>query len=285
MIARLCGAAANYCASQLPAASYQLPASSYQLPATSFQLRQSRAELESGRPSKHLRREGDDLHELPLAQLARHGPEHARANRLTFVVDQDRRIAIEPYVAAILAALLLPAIARSKHASKRVKCVQQLSQLNLALLIYADENEDEAPRRKITPSWVDALRTGEALGFFNATVAWNFTPEFIANNKALLEYAKKRYASLDFPAVTRLCEAFFKVEFTKRLSEIKVPTCIMVGELDRLKGIRYAEILKTNIAHAEYHVFRGAGHASCWERPQEFNSVVLGFLAKQLELL
>jgi pimeloyl-ACP methyl ester carboxylesterase len=55
----------------------------------------------------------------------------------------------------------------------------------------------------------------------------------------------------------------------------------MVGELDLLKGPHYAQILKTGIPHAEYHVLMGAGHASCWERPEEFNSIVLGFLAKQ----
>ncbi len=149
-----------------------------------------------------------------------------------------------------------------------------------SLLLMDTVSEVPADLRIIIQSWVDALKTSEALALFNATVPWNFSPEFIANNTALLEDAKKRYAFLDFPAIIRLCEAFYEVDFTKRLGEIKVPTCIMVGELDMLKGIRYAEILKKNIPHAEYHVLMGAGHASCWERPQEFNSVVLGFLAK-----
>jgi 3-oxoadipate enol-lactonase len=152
-------------------------------------------------------------------------------------------------------------------------------------LILIDTVSEVGPElRLVVQSWMDALRTGDALAFFNATVPWNFSPEFIAKNPALLEDAKKRYASLDFPAIIRLCEAFLKVDLTKRLGEIKAPTCIMAGELDLLKGIRYAEILKRNIPHAEYHVLTGAGHASCWERPQEFNSVMLGFLSKQAGL-
>lgn len=150
-----------------------------------------------------------------------------------------------------------------------------------SLVLMDTVSEVPADMRIIIQSWVDALKTGDALAFFNVTVPWNFSPEFIAKNTTLLEDAKKRYALLDFPAIIRLCETFFEVNFTERLSEIKVPTCIIVGELDLLKGIRYAEILKKNIPHAEYHVLMGAGHASCWERPQEFNSVVLGFLAKQ----
>jgi len=150
-----------------------------------------------------------------------------------------------------------------------------------SLILMDTVSEIGAELRSIIQSWVDALKTGDALAFFNATVPWNFSPEWIAANTPILEDAKKRYTLLDFPAIIRLCEAFFEVDFTERLGEIQAPTCIMVGEKDLLKGTRYAEILKKNIPHAEYHVLMGTGHASCWERPQEFNSVLLGFLAKQ----
>jgi pimeloyl-ACP methyl ester carboxylesterase len=149
-------------------------------------------------------------------------------------------------------------------------------------LILVDTVSEIGPElRLIVQSWVDALRMGDALAFFNATVPWNFSPGWIAANNPILEDAKERYKLLDFPAVIRLCEAFFDVDFTERLGEIKVPTCIMVGELDLLKSPRYAQILKKGIPHAEIHMLIGAGHASCWERPEEFNSIVLGFLAKQ----
>jgi pimeloyl-ACP methyl ester carboxylesterase len=132
----------------------------------------------------------------------------------------------------------------------------------------------------VIASWIDALNSGDPLAFYNATVPWNFSPEFIANNELLLEDAKKRYALLDFEAVASLCEAFLEVDFTKRLNEITQPTCIIVGQQDLVKGPSYARLLKENIPHAELHILDGAGHASCWERPAEFNSIVLGFLAR-----
>lgn len=133
----------------------------------------------------------------------------------------------------------------------------------------------------VISSWLEAARSGDSDAFFNLTVPWNFSPEFISANQELLAQAKERYRLLDYPAVVRLCECFLEVNFTSRLGEIQCPVCILVGSADRLKGEAYALLLKAEIPQAEYHVLPGAGHASCWERPKEFNTVVLGFLAKQ----
>ena len=140
--------------------------------------------------------------------------------------------------------------------------------LSLILADTVSEVGDEL--RIILEAWLSAARAGDAEAFFAATVPWNFSPEFVT----------KRYKLLDYPAVVRLSECFLEVDFTAQLGKIKCPTCIIVGSADLLKGPAYAAILKTGIPHAEYHLLHGAGHASCWERPQEFNTTVLGFLAK-----
>jgi 3-oxoadipate enol-lactonase len=148
-------------------------------------------------------------------------------------------------------------------------------------LILADTVSEVGPAlHTIAQSWLEAACDGNAQSFFDVTVPWNFSAQFIANNPGLLKDARKRYDNLDYPAIVRLCECFLEVDFTARLGEIQAPTCIMVGALDLLKGPDYAAILKQHISQAELHILAGAGHASCWERPQEFNSVILGFLAK-----
>lgn len=151
----------------------------------------------------------------------------------------------------------------------------------LSLILADTVSEVGAELRIIVDAWLDSAIAADANAFFNATVPWNFSQAFITANPALLADAKKRYTLLDYPAVVRLCEAFMDVNFTARLGEIKCPVCIMAGSLDLLKGPAYAAILKNGIPHAELHILQGAGHASCWERPQEFNTVVLGFLSKQ----
>jgi pimeloyl-ACP methyl ester carboxylesterase len=149
-------------------------------------------------------------------------------------------------------------------------------------LILADTVSEVGPELKTTvDSWLNAAKACDAESLFNVTVPWNFSAKFIADNPRLLADARKRYESLDFPAIVRLCECFLAVEFTSRLGEIQCPACIIVGSQDLLKGPAYASILKSGIPQAEMHILQGAGHASCWEKPQEFNSVVLGFLAKQ----
>lgn len=151
-----------------------------------------------------------------------------------------------------------------------------------ASLILADTvSEVHADLRIVVQGWMDALKSGDPGAFFDVTVPWNFSPRFIRANPTLLEDARKRYASLDFPAILRLCECFLEVNFTHRLGEIEAPTCILVGEADLLKGPEYACILHAGIRNAELHILRGAGHASCWERAAEFNTIILGFLAKQ----
>ena len=151
-------------------------------------------------------------------------------------------------------------------------------------LILADTVSEVQPElRYVIEGWIDALRSGNANAFFNATVPWNFSPQFVRANPELMADAQKRYALLDFEAVIRLCACFLEVEFTARLAEIKVPTCLIVGELDLLKGPEYARIIAQAIPHAEMHILPGAGHATCWESAAEFNTIILGFLAKQKE--
>src|SRR5581483_6226365 len=55
-----------------------------------------------------LRREGNDFHEALIAQFARHGAEHARADRLADFANQHGGIRIEADVGTVLAAGLRP---------------------------------------------------------------------------------------------------------------------------------------------------------------------------------
>jgi len=49
-------------------------------------------------------------------------------------------------IIAILAAMLLPALARAKEKAIRVSCMNNLKQINIAFTVYANDNKDKTPR-------------------------------------------------------------------------------------------------------------------------------------------
>jgi prepilin-type N-terminal cleavage/methylation domain-containing protein/prepilin-type processing-associated H-X9-DG protein len=63
-------------------------------------------------------------------------------------------------IIAILAALLLPALSRSKERSKRTVCLNHLKQLNLATVMYVMDNEGYYPSSNASDKWPQATRPG-----------------------------------------------------------------------------------------------------------------------------
>jgi prepilin-type N-terminal cleavage/methylation domain-containing protein/prepilin-type processing-associated H-X9-DG protein len=55
-------------------------------------------------------------------------------------------------IIAILAALLLPALAKAKERAKTIQCVNNTKQMGLGMLMYADENDGRIPRGN-DPYW------------------------------------------------------------------------------------------------------------------------------------
>jgi len=61
-------------------------------------------------------------------------------------------------IIAILAAMLLPSLARAKETAKRISCVNNLKQLGLSLRMYGDDNDDQYPARVSRNRWPTSLR-------------------------------------------------------------------------------------------------------------------------------
>jgi prepilin-type N-terminal cleavage/methylation domain-containing protein/prepilin-type processing-associated H-X9-DG protein len=62
-------------------------------------------------------------------------------------------------IISILAGMLLPALAKAKGRARRVECANHFRQLQLSLTMYADENEDEFPRRAMMQeNWIFKLK-------------------------------------------------------------------------------------------------------------------------------
>jgi len=56
-------------------------------------------------------------------------------------------------IIAILAAMLLPALSRSKAAAKKISCLNRERQLGISLLMYVDDSTGYYPPRTFTNTW------------------------------------------------------------------------------------------------------------------------------------
>lgn len=67
----------------------------------------------------------------------------------------------------------------------------------------------------------------------------------------------------------------------ERLSEIKQPTLIIVGDMDVPGTLAISDALKEKIGGARKIVIRGVSHHLNMEKPKEFNKAVLDFLKEK----
>jgi 3-oxoadipate enol-lactonase len=136
--------------------------------------------------------------------------------------------------------------------------------------------------RNMCELWRYACLLADPDMFYHATVPLNFGETFLREQTAILDAAKERYANLDYPALVRLLDAFLMLDVTDQLHKIKVSTCVIAGEDDILKpAYPYSNLIHEKIPTSEMVIVRGSGHAITFEKPEEFNSIVLGFLRKQ----
>jgi prepilin-type N-terminal cleavage/methylation domain-containing protein/prepilin-type processing-associated H-X9-DG protein len=77
-------------------------------------------------------------------------------------------------IIAVLAAMLLPALARAKAAARAIQCLNNQRQIGLAVRLYADDNDDTFPRSQHSAFAHDQLAWERAiapqLGF--STTVW-----------------------------------------------------------------------------------------------------------------
>lgn len=137
---------------------------------------------------------------------------------------------------------------------------------------------------QVAQLWLEACILANPLMFYYATVPFNFSETYIQNNAELLEQAKDRYKDFNYPSFVRLMDAFLKLDITEQLKNIEIPTCIIGGERDILKPPNvYSKAIHKAIPNSEMHIISDSGHVVTWERPKEFNEIVLNFLSQLVE--
>jgi 3-oxoadipate enol-lactonase len=150
-----------------------------------------------------------------------------------------------------------------------------------SLILSSAVSQVDPLLRAMMDSWIAAARARDPEMLFQVTLPVNFSERWIAANPAALAAARERYRQLDMDAFLELLLSFSQLDVTADLHRISAPALVMVGEEDILKPRKYAEIIARELPNGELAIVPHAGHAVLWEQPAVFNSLLLGFLAKQ----
>ncbi len=116
--------------------------------------------------------------------------------------------------------------------------------------------------------------------FIPAVAPIMFGRTTLQENPELVEEWTPTFLSLELPSVLRFLKAIItRDSLLDRLSDIAVPTLVVVGEEDRGQPVPRARQIAEGIPGARLEIIPRAGHLSALEQPEAFNSVLLEFLS------
>ena len=130
-------------------------------------------------------------------------------------------------------------------------------------------------------TWIKATEIGGNEFRYDMSLPVIFSETFIRNNEENLIQMKENNLLANNPkAIINLVKATSKHNLKDKVSDIKCPTLIMVGEEDILIPLKYSRILHEEIEGSELITIANCGHIPSIEKPAEFNEIVLRFLNK-----
>jgi 3-oxoadipate enol-lactonase len=134
--------------------------------------------------------------------------------------------------------------------------------------------------RAAVAAWKTAALT-DPLVYYRSIIPWNYSSEYLAGNADALARREAVVAGLPqgyFDDFAALCDAFLDIDITPRLSAVRCPTLVMVGEKDILKHAGFSRIIAAAVPGARLTVIPGAGHAVVIEKPEAVLAELAAFL-------
>lgn len=132
-------------------------------------------------------------------------------------------------------------------------------------------------------AWNKAAATGDGQAYYYTTIPVIYSPAYYERR---LEWMKKReaillpiFSNIDFTAaMIRLTLSAESHDVREKLKDIKAPTLIVSSDQDFLTPIADQRYLAKHIKGASHVVIQDTGHASMYEQPSVFASLILGFV-------
>jgi 3-oxoadipate enol-lactonase len=133
------------------------------------------------------------------------------------------------------------------------------------------------------PMWDERIRTAEAKGMealVDSTLIRWFTAPFREKKKDVVDRVATMIRTTPVAGYVGCCQAISALNLTDRLSAIKLPTVVIVGEDDPGTPVAASRVIADNIKGARLEIIPSAAHLSNLEQPEAFNRALSGFLTK-----
>ncbi len=134
------------------------------------------------------------------------------------------------------------------------------------------------------PIWqqrIDATGETGMAGQVDETLERWFRLEYLQQNPPEVEMIRQQILATPVAGYTGCCEAIRRLAYLDRLSEIKLPTLIMVGEEDPGTPVAASEAMHARISGSKLVILPAARHLSNIEQAEAFNNALMDFLTQQ----
>jgi pimeloyl-ACP methyl ester carboxylesterase len=108
-----------------------------------------------------------------------------------------------------------------------------------------------------------------------------YAPDYLRKNREKAEDQMRREIALPTPlhAADLQFQAFAEFDGARALSDIRCPTLVLTGDLDRLIRPQNSKMLVQHIPGAKLVVISGGGHRVLWEAVEECTDLITVFLS------
>ena len=133
------------------------------------------------------------------------------------------------------------------------------------------------------PLWADRIKTAETQGMeplVEPTLARWLTAPFRERRPDVVDGVAKMIRSTPPKGYAGCCHAIAALDLTDKISAIKLPTFVIVGEDDQGTPVAASRVMNERIKGSELVILPSAAHLSNLEQPEAFTTALITFLTK-----
>ncbi len=181
-----------------------------------------------------------------------------------------------------------------EHLGIEKLCIAGISYGSEVGLEYAMDHPEKVERLMLfnataaTGPWLDDvgkawnLAAHDAMSYYYTAIPVIYSPRFYTQHNDWMERRRQAlqpvFSNESFiNAMIRLTNSSSNYDVRDRLSQVRCPTLIVSCQQDYLTPVEEQKYLADNIADSHYVVIQNSGHASMYEQPLLFASLIVGF--------